>query len=99
MEINPNANQAQYHKEVQEGKQIFQKSFQEMQKSKMEPQKQEFSKAANESLKAIHDSAKALMNTELQKQTQQLKDDFNAYQNDPTEENANRVSSDLDTIQ
>lgn len=95
MEISK-SDESQYRKEVKEGIQIFQKSFEGAAKTKDFPEKKQlFEKSAREALQAINDAAKALANKEILAQKDQLQKDYDHYLQQSTPDNQKQVEQDL----
>lgn len=90
---------AAYRKEIQEGVQIFEKSFKGVRETKDFPQKTaEYEKSIDESMQAIQDAATALMNKKLLEMKDQLDKDYHVYLDNPTAQNAEKVEKDLDSL-
>ncbi len=100
MEIQkPGDERSIYQKEIQQGVKIFQESFKGLQETKKFPEKKiEYEKAMDESLQAIQDAASALMNQKLIQMKEQLSKDYHVYLDDPTNQNAEKVDKDLDSL-
>lgn len=90
---------AAYRKEIQEGVQIFEKSFKGIRETKDFPQKtEEYEKAIDESMQAIQDAATALMNKKLLEIKAELDKDYHTFLDNPSAKNAEKVEKDLDSL-
>ena len=88
-----------YRKELQQGIKVFEESFKGMRETKNFPQKkQEYEKATEKSLQAIQDAASALMNQALIQMKDRLGNDYQTYMDSPTQENAEKIEKDLDSL-
>jgi len=96
MEISK-SDESQYRREVKEGLEIFNKSFQDGAKTKKFPEKKAlFEKSTREAMNAIGDAAKALMNKEILAQKEKLEKDYDHYLMEPTPENQKQVEKDIE---
>jgi hypothetical protein len=99
MEIPPGEESSIYRKEIQQGLQIFEKSFKGYQETRKFPEKKmEFQKAMAESLQAIQDACSALMNKELVEKKDKLSKDYQEFLNHPTSQNANQIEKDVNSM-
>lgn len=99
MEIGKTGDSAEYRKEIQEGVQIFEKSFKGVRETKNFPQKTaEYEKSIDEAMQAIQDAATALTNKKLLEIKDQLDKDYHGYLDNPTAQNAEKVEKDLDSL-
>ena len=89
---------AAYRKEIKQGADIFEKSFQGMQTAKFPAQKAEFEKSTQEALQAIQDACKGLANEQLNKVKDQLTADYQSYLTNPNAENQEKVQHDIDDL-
>lgn len=93
------SNSEAYRKEVQEGVQIFEKSFKGAAETKKFPEKKAlFERSSREALKGIGDAAKALMNQRILEEKEKLEKDYGNYLSNPTPENEQQVEKDLQSF-
>ena len=74
---------------------MFEKSFQGMQASKFDAQRTQYVKVMHESLKTMQESANAMFNQHLLQLKQTLDKDLQTYLSTPTEENKEKIQTDI----
>ncbi len=94
----PNSNQPTYRQEFDQGVELFEKSFKAYQQSNFDPQKNEYALAMKDSLEVMQDAAGGMFNQHLMDMKSQLAKDMNAYMKNPSEENRQKVDSDIDSL-
>jgi|GEM_PF-1447378 len=85
-----------YREECLKGVDLFEKTFKEYQNSQIPQQKKEYQEIMKKTLEALHQAAGELANKEIQKLELQIEQDYQKYQDNPSDsENISKVNQDL----
>lgn len=87
-----------YREEFKHGIDLFERSLQEYQKSNMENQKAKFQEVMGEATHVMDETAPQFLDASDQKQVSQLKNDFQAFLNNPSSEAMKKLQSDINSL-
>ena len=84
-----------YKQECSRGVTLFQETLQAYQKSQIEAQKEQYKDVMEKALQIIRETAAQCLSKEMQKEENTLEKDYQKFVADPSPDNLNKLSSDL----
>lgn len=85
-----------FEQEYKHGADLFQRALQQYAKSKDLNQKEEFKEVMDKAMRVLNETAKELKERERMRQSQQIEEDYKAYQANPSPEAQKKLNADLD---
>lgn len=87
-----------YKQEFLEGANLFEQSFQQYQQSQIPAQQEAFKDVMKKAMVVMNETAKLCLNKEAQKSETQLNQNFEEFENNPSQQSMQQLSKSLDDL-